>query len=150
LLALETLGPYVVTTHIRDSAVFEHPRGAAVQWVALGDGSVDFRRFVELYQKLCPKASMQLEIITGIPPEIVPYLEPQFWKVYQKTPAWEFARFLKLAKSGHPYIGPMVIAGWGKQTPAVAAAFKEQQRADLERSVEYAKKVLGAGVRWKS
>jgi hypothetical protein len=32
----------------------------------------------------------------------------------------------------------------------VAAAFKEQQRADLERSLEYAKKVLGAGVRWKS
>ncbi len=36
LLTLEILGPYVVTTHIRDSAVFEHPRGAAVQWVALG------------------------------------------------------------------------------------------------------------------
>jgi sugar phosphate isomerase/epimerase len=150
LLTLETLGPYVVTTHIRDSAVFEHPRGAAVQWVALGDGSVDFRRFVELYQKVCPKASMQLEIITGIPPDILPYLEAEFWKVYPRTPAWEFARFVKLAKSGHPYIGPMVIAGWGKQTPAVAAAFKEQQRTDLERSLEYAKKVLGVGVRWKS
>jgi sugar phosphate isomerase/epimerase len=150
LLTLETLGPYVVTTHIRDSAVFEHPRGAAVQWVALGDGSVDLRRFVELYQKVCPKASMQLEIITGIPPEILPYLEPEFWKVYPRTPAWEFARFVKLAKSGRPYIGPMVIAGWGKQTPAVAAAFKEQQRTDLERSLEYAKNVLGVGVRWKS
>ena len=93
---------------------------------------------------------MQLEIITGIPPDILPYLEPEFWKVFPKTPAWEFARFLKLAKSGHPYIGPMVTAGWGRQTPAVAAAFKEQQRVDLERSLEYAKKVLGAGVRWKS
>jgi sugar phosphate isomerase/epimerase len=150
LLALETLGPYVVTTHIRDSAVFEHPRGAAVQWVALGDGSVDFRRFVELYQKLCPKASMQLEIITGIPPDILAYREPEFWKVFRNTPAWEFARFLRLVKNGHPYMGPMVIAGWGKLTPAVAAAFREQQRADLERSIEYAKKVLGAGVRWKS
>ncbi len=150
LLTLETLGPYVVTTHIRDSAVFEHPRGAAVQWVALGDGSVDFRRFVELYQQLCPKAAMQLEIITGIPPDVLPYLEQDFWKVYQRTPAWEFARFLKLVKSGHPYMGPMIIAGWGKQPPAIAAAFKEQQRVDLERSFEYAKKVLGAGVRWKS
>lgn len=150
LLTLETLGPYVVTTHIRDSAVFEHPRGAAVQWVALGDGSVDFRRFVELYGKLCPKASMQLEIITGVPPDILPYLEPDFWKVFQRTPAWEFARFLKLVKSGHPYMGPMVIAGWGPLPPALAAAFKEQQRVDLERSFEYAKKVLGVGVRWKS
>ena len=38
LLTLEVLGPYTVTTHIRDSVVFEHPRGAAAQWVALGDG----------------------------------------------------------------------------------------------------------------
>jgi sugar phosphate isomerase/epimerase len=150
LLTLETLGPYVVTTHIRDTAVFEHPRGAAVQWVALGDGSIDLHRFVELYQKLCPKASMQLEIITGVPPDILPYLEPGFWKVFQRTPAWEFARFLKLAKSGHPYMGPMVIAGWGNKSPAIAEAFKEQQRVDLERSFEYAKKVLGVGVRWKS
>lgn len=150
LLTLETLGPYVVTTHIRDSAVFEHPRGAAVQWVALGDGSIDFRRFVELYQKLCPKAAMQLEIITGIPPDVMPYLEPDFWNVFPRTPAWEFTRFVALAKNGHPYIGPMVIGGWGKQPPAVAAAMKEQQRTDLERSFEYAKKVLGVGVRWKS
>jgi 3-oxoisoapionate decarboxylase len=36
-VTLETLAPYVVTTHVRDSAVFETPRGAAAQWVALGD-----------------------------------------------------------------------------------------------------------------
>ena len=41
-VTLETLAPYVVTTHVRDSAVFETPRGAAGQWVALGDGCVDF------------------------------------------------------------------------------------------------------------
>ena len=46
MVALEILAPYVVTTHIRDSAVFEHPRGAAAQWVALGDGSIDFKTFV--------------------------------------------------------------------------------------------------------
>jgi len=150
LLTLEILGPNVVTTHIRDTAVFEHPRGAAVQWVALGDGSVDLPRFVELYKKLCPNAAMQLEIITGIPPDVVPYLEPNFWKAFQQTPAADFARFLKLAKSGHPYMGPMVIAGWGEKPPVLEAAFKEQQKKDLERSLEYAKKVLGAGVRWKS
>src|SRR5205823_5843852 len=30
-LTLETLAPYAVTTHVRDSVVFETPRGAAVQ-----------------------------------------------------------------------------------------------------------------------
>jgi hypothetical protein len=34
--------------------------------------------------------------------------------------------------------------------PTIAAALKEQQRTDLERSLEWAKKKLGVGVRWKS
>jgi 3-oxoisoapionate decarboxylase len=72
-VALETLAPYVVTTHIRDSVLFEHPRGAAGQWVALGDGTVDFVRFMVRFRELCPKSSMQLELITGRPPRIIPY-----------------------------------------------------------------------------
>jgi hypothetical protein len=44
----------------------------------------------------------------------------------------------------------MVIGGPGKQSPTMAEALKEQQRTDLERSLEYAKKVLGVGVKWKS
>jgi hypothetical protein len=32
----------------------------------------------------------------------------------------------------------------------IEAALKEQQRTDLERSLEYAKKGLGVGVRWNS
>lgn len=150
LLALEILAPYVLTSHIRDSAVFETSRGAAVQWVALGDGSVDLPKFVTLFSKLCPKASIQLEIITGIPPEELPYLEPDFWKAFPRTPAWEFARLVALAKKGRPYMGRMVIAGWGKESSALEAALREQQRVDLERSIEYAKNKLDVGVRWRS
>ncbi|HUJ50509.1 MAG TPA: sugar phosphate isomerase/epimerase [Bryobacteraceae bacterium] len=150
LVSLEVLGPYVVTTHVRDSAVFEHPRGAAAQWVALGDGSVDFKTFVAKFQKICPRAAMQLEIITGRPPAVLPYLDPDFWKHLRNTPASEFARFIALARSGHPYIGPMVIGGPGKQPPVIEEALKEQERTDLERSFEYAKKVLGVGIKWKS
>jgi sugar phosphate isomerase/epimerase len=150
LVTIEVLGPYAVTTHVRDSAVFEHPRGAAAQWVALGDGSVDFPGLLAIYQKLCPKAAMQLEIITGRPPEILPYLEPDFWKLFPHTPASEFARFVSLAKSGHPFMGSMVIEdSVGKKPPEYQAALREQQKLDLERSLEYAKKTLGVGVRWK-
>jgi sugar phosphate isomerase/epimerase len=86
LLTLEILGPYVATSHVRDSAVFEHPRGAAAQWVALGDGSVDVVRFVERYRQLCPTASIQLEIIIRRPPEVLPYLEPEYWKAFPRRP----------------------------------------------------------------
>ena len=46
-------------------------------------------------------------------------------------------------------MGEMMVAGTGKQPPAYEAAITEQQRVDLERSFEYAKKTLGVGIRWK-
>lgn len=149
LLTLEVLGPYVVTTHIRDSVLYEHPRGAAFQWVALGDGSMDLPQIVRLFKQVCPHAAMQLEIITGRPPQLRPYLEPEFWKAFPKLPAADFARYVALAKRGHPFMGTMMIAGTEKQPPKYEAALTEQQRIDLERSFEYAKKTLGVGVRWK-
>ncbi|MDQ6705991.1 MAG: sugar phosphate isomerase/epimerase [Acidobacteriota bacterium] len=150
MVTMEVLGPYTVTTHVRDCIVFEHPRGAVGQWAALGDGILDFGQLLGRYQQLCPKASMQLEIITGRPPEVLPYLEPDFWKVFEKTPALEFSRFVALAKGGHPFMGTMVVKDApGEKLPEFTAALREQQRVDLERSLEYAKKSLGVGVRWK-
>ena len=150
LTALEVLAPYVVTTHVRDSAVYEHPRGAAAQWVALGDGSIDLKAFMKRYRELCPNANMQLEIITGRPPRVVPYLEPDFWKALPQANAAEFARFVALAKAGHPFNGFMIVEdGFAKPPRAYAEALHEQQRVDLERSFEYAKNALGAGVRWR-
>jgi sugar phosphate isomerase/epimerase len=151
-VTLETLAPYVVTTHVRDSVVFEHPRGAAGQWVVLGDGNVDFVRFVAEFRRLCPQSSMQLEVITGRPPRIIPYLEQDFWKAFPKASAAEFARFVALANSGHPYMGAMVMEDVaGLQRPAVMnEALKEQQRIDLVRSLDYAKKKLNVGINWRS
>ncbi|MGD0497325.1 MAG: sugar phosphate isomerase/epimerase [Bryobacteraceae bacterium] len=150
-VTLETLAPYVVTTHVRDTAVFEHERGAAAQWVALGEGSVDFVRLMEQFRTLCPHSAMHLEIITGRPPRILPYFEPDFWKAFPKTPAWQFARFLALVKSGRPFMGAMVIEDVpGKQPDVMKEALKEQQRIDLERSLDYAKQKLHAGIRWRA
>jgi 3-oxoisoapionate decarboxylase len=150
LVSLEVLAPYVVTTHVRDSVVYEHPRGASAQWTALGDGSIDFHKFMTRYRELCPQAAMQLEIITGRPPQVLPYLEPDFWKAFPKARASEFARFVALAKNGHPFTGFMVVEdGAAEPVPEFKGALREQQRVDLERSLEYAKKSLGAGVRWR-
>jgi sugar phosphate isomerase/epimerase len=146
-LTLEVLGPYVVTTHIRDTIIYEHPRGAMYHWVALGDGVMNWDKFFATYQKLCPQAAVQLEIITGRPPEVIPYLEEDFWKIFPKTSAADFSRFVALAKSGHPFSGTMIMEDVaGKKPPEYAAALKEQQRVDLERSLAFAKK-LGACVK---
>ncbi len=150
LTTLEVLGPYTVTTHIRDSVVFEHPRGAAWQWVALGDGVVDFKKFVARFRELCPTATMQLENITGRPPRVLPYYENDWWKMFSHMPAADFAAFVALAKRGHPLMEPMVMEDVaGPQPPEFTEALKQQQRRDLERGFEYAKRVLDAGVNWR-
>jgi len=151
MVTLEVLSPYVVTSHIRDSIIYEDPRGAAAQWVALGEGTIDFKAFVARFRELCPKASMQLENITGRPARVLPYLEPDFWKAFPKASAAEFARFVALARRGRPFRGFMVVED-GAVQPAdeFKAALREQQHVDLDRGLEYAKKVLGVGVRWRS
>ncbi len=147
VVTMEVLGPHVLTTHVRDSAVFEHPQGAAAQWVALGDGNVDLVSVVALHRKLCPQAAMHLEIITGRPPQVLPYLDPPFWRWFPNLPAQDFARFVDLAKHGHPFMGVMVIedAADARKLPEYTAALREQQRVDLERSFAYAKHTLGVG-----
>ncbi len=144
---LEILAPYVETSHFRDSALFEHPRGAAFQWVAMGDGSVNLPDVVDRYKWLCPGKSILLEVITGRPPQMLPYLEDSWWNGFRKLPAPDFARFLSLVKKGRPYLGPMVIAGPGQKSDSLVAALRDQQRLDLERSLKYCQETLKLGVR---
>lgn len=150
MLTIEVLGPYTFTAHVRDSVVYEHPRGAAMQYVALGDGTQDLRAYVARFRELCPTAAFNLEVITGRTPTILPYLEPDFWKAFPNANAAEFARFVALAKKGRPFEGKMVIAEGGNMPPEFQAAMKAQQRYDLERSLTYAAKVLGIGIRGRA
>ena len=143
-VAVEALAPYAVTTHCRDTALWEHPRGCAAHWTALGEGNVDMVKIGVLQKKLAPQTPLHLEIITGRPPRIVPYLEDSFWKGFPKAKATEFARFLALVKQGHPLMTPMVIedAAEAPKIPEYEAALKRQQMVDLERSLQYAKQKM--------
>jgi 3-oxoisoapionate decarboxylase len=51
---LEILGPYALSTGIRDSAIWEDPDGAVLQWTAMGDGVVDFKQYFQRYAQICP------------------------------------------------------------------------------------------------
>jgi sugar phosphate isomerase/epimerase len=131
-LTLETLHPYVLTSHVRDTAVWAVPEGAAVQWVRMGDGNIGIDSYVRKYAELCPGRALSLEIIvTG--PRIFPYRQPEFWTQYKTTPAWEFERFAAMVENGKP-------------RPAQAAPAKDRvaqlQREDLEASLAYTKKLI--------
>jgi 3-oxoisoapionate decarboxylase len=132
-LTLETLYPYVLTSHVRDSAVWQVPQGAAVAWVRMGEGNVDIDSYVRKYAELCPGRALSMEcIVTG--PRIFPYRDPKFWDAYRNDPAWEFARFLSIAERGKPHPSD--------PRPANAEASRAKERADLEASIEYTRKLL--------
>ncbi len=100
-LTLETLAPYALTSHIRDSRVWMTEKGASVRWVRTGEGNVDIGRWIDRYLELCPgKAVTQEVIVTG--PREFNFFEPDFWDGYRSVPAWEFSRFLALAAAGRP------------------------------------------------
>ncbi len=131
-LTLEVLHPYVLTSHVRDSVVWNVPQGAAVTWVQMGRGNVDIDSYVRKYVELCPGKALSLEsIVFG--PRILPYRDPAFWDAYRKTPAWEFERYLEIAGRGKPYKDEP----W--ETPDEAA----RERAVLDESLAYTKKLLG-------
>jgi sugar phosphate isomerase/epimerase len=149
LTTLETLAPYVVTLHLRDSVIYEHKRGVAVQWVPLGEGTVDFKEIMKRARELCPNVYVYIKPITGRPPQVIPYYEESYWKMFPKARAAELARFLALARSGHPYEGNVVIEDLqGRPTPAhFLEAIRFQQKDHMERSIAYARKELNLGVR---
>jgi sugar phosphate isomerase/epimerase len=144
-VTLKHLAPYVVTSHVRDTAVWPHPRGAAVQWVAMGQGTIGIKEWAQQFQEKCPGAPFSLEIITGAPPRVLNYLEPDYWEAYPDLPAVEFVEFLKLDQGGQPYLGPMLTAPWSGNPPEYQAALILQQRLDFEQSVRYCREVLGMG-----
>jgi sugar phosphate isomerase/epimerase len=148
---VETLAPYALCVHLRDSIVYERPGGAMVEWVPLGEGNVDFHKIVEIVRQTKPDVYIYIKPITGRPAQLLRYLEPDFWRSYPKARAFEFARFLLLAKRGGPYDKPVVLEDLpGRRLPeALALAVQYQQRDHMERSVAYARKSLNLGVRWR-
>ena len=141
LVNLEILGPHVLTTNIRDSAVWEIPEGAQVQWAALGEGNVDWKVYLDRFEALCPRIPFVLEIISQYGSGL-PYFDDDFWKPYPKVRAREFARFVAFAKRGRPV--PPFQVPQGRDPKQYEKQF---QRAELERSLKYCREVLGLGMK---
>jgi sugar phosphate isomerase/epimerase len=146
---LEVLGKYALTVHLRDSVVYEHPKGIAVQWVPLGEGTIDFTAIVGKVREICTNVHIYIKPITGRPPYVHPIYDAAYWAEYPEVRAADFARFLALAKKGRPYERHVVIEDLqGVPIPAhFLPAIQFQQRDHMERSIAYARNKLGLGER---
>ncbi len=131
-LTLDTLAPYVLTSHIRDTSLWNTPQGIAVAWTRMGEGNIGIEDYVRKYVEKCPGKALSLEIIvTG--PRYFNYRDPKFWEAYRSTPAWEFSRFLALAEKGSPKEAPPRVTGEAAQA---------KEREDLEKSIVWTKEFL--------
>jgi sugar phosphate isomerase/epimerase len=143
MVNLELLGPHVVTSGIRDTAIWETEQGAHCMWVNMGRDLTDWPGYVKRFQELCPQAPFVLEIISYKWSAELPYLTTEFWSKFPRARAHEFARFVALAKRGRKHVIPP-----GRPTgPASEALEQAQQKFDLEESLEYCRDELGLGRR---
>lgn len=132
-VAFETLQPYVLTSHVRDSAVWRVPEGIAVAWTRMGDGDVDIAGYVRKYAAGCPGRALSMEtIVTG--PRLFAVRTREFWDAYRDIPAWEFERFEEIAERGKPVAAPPRVD---------AETARRREREDLEACLAYTRNVLG-------
>ena len=138
---LENLGPYVATSSLRDSAIWEYEDGAKVQWTAMGDGYMDLKTYFKRFAELCPGVPVHIETISGFARPI-PYLKPDLWKVWPNMRAADFAKFVALARKGKPFTTVKNPQGATREETEQLG-----QKAEIERSIKYCQQVLGLGLR---
>jgi sugar phosphate isomerase/epimerase len=132
---LEILGPYAVTTSLRDSAIWLSDHGATVQWTAMGDGQVEWKTYFNRFAELCPGVPVHIETISGFNRELA-CLKPEFWKAFPDMTTRDLAPFLALARRGkprEPWSAPV-----GSDRKAAEQAYQLDQ---LARSIRYCKEI---------
>lgn len=139
--ALATLAPHVLTTSLRDTMLWESPRGVTAQWTAMGEGCTDLAAFFDRFATSCPGVAVHIETISGFPREFALF-EQDFWRSFPQVRAAEVAPFLAVARRGRPI---------ERFTPPEGADRREAERqfqlADLEKSIRYCRERLGLGIR---
>lgn len=101
MTVVETLSPYVVSTHVKDMAVEDYPDGFLLSEVPMGKGMLDLQRMVDLCKQHNPAVTYSLEMITRDPLEI-PCLTDGYWSTFTDVSGSELARMLRTVRT-HKY-----------------------------------------------
>ena len=144
---LEIMGPYAVTTSLRDSAIWTSEKGTTVQWTAMGKGNVDWVKYFDRFKELCPNVPVHIETISGFNREI-PFLEEGFMNLFPDMKASTLSRYLKWARQGtprEPWKAP-VRPNADRADHNKDLATQEYQKREIEESIRYCKSI-GLGLK---
>jgi hypothetical protein len=82
---------------------------------------------------------------------VLPVYTNEFWiKYFPRARSRDLARFIALSKKGKPYDKPHVMEDVNGQRDIYMEALKIQQLDHMERSLDYCRKSLDLGVRWRA
>jgi sugar phosphate isomerase/epimerase len=132
---LERLGPYLVTTHVKDMALQPDPVGFQMAEVPLGQGTLDLPGLIRRCEEANGQVRFFLEMITR-DPLVIPCLEASYWRTLAGVTGEDLAAVLRLVRD-HGAERMERVAG--RSPEAVCRWEDEQNRACLK----YAREVLG-------
>ncbi len=128
---MELLGKHVLCTSIRDYRIWESEEGATFQWTAIGEGSMDFKKYTQRMTELCPEVPLFIETISG-GARPIPFLQDDYWEGYPDLKGIQLLDFMKLLRKGEPAEADKVPEGVDKKLYV-----QEQQKKELMKSISY-------------
>jgi 3-oxoisoapionate decarboxylase len=137
---LENLGRYTVCSSLRDSVLWPSENGVTIQWTAMGDGVVDWKKYFARFAELCPDVPVNIETISGFNYEL-PLNKDDYWQAWPHGKPPKYDGFLALTKHAQPRPPHQHPPGADRQ-----AAEQKYQKEELERSLRYCRE-LGLGRR---
>lgn len=135
MTTVETLAPFVVTTHVKDMAVQETGDGFLLSEVPLGEGMLDLPKVLGAIEKAAPRVTLNLEMITRDPLH-VPCLSERYWATFPEKPGRQLAAMLSTVRQKEAARLPSVS---DKNLEAVLA-FEEE---NIVKSLRYGADKLG-------
>ncbi|GAB3498150.1 hypothetical protein GCM10027341_19290 [Spirosoma knui] len=111
---VQTLVPYVVSTHVKDMGVEEYADGFLLSEVPLGEGILDLPKMIALCKQHNPNVTFNLEMITRDPLEI-PCLKDDYWATFTDVSGNDLARTLQMVRHHKPATALPRIAKLGPE-----------------------------------
>jgi sugar phosphate isomerase/epimerase len=133
---VQTLLPYVFSTHIKDMAVEEYTDGFLLSEVPLGKGILDLPKMVSLCKQQNPNVTFNLEMITRDPLEI-PCLKNDYWATFDDISGAQLASTLRMVKQ-HNY-----TAGLPRVSQLSAEERLAAEEENIRQCLTYSKVKLG-------
>jgi len=132
---LDLLGPFLVTTHVKDMALMPNERGFLMAEVPLGQGMLDLPGLLQRCVEANAEVTFNLEMITR-DPLVIPCLEPDYWRTMAGVSGADLAAMLRLVAEKKVE----KLERIGDRSMEAVCLWEEQQNLA---SLRYATDVLG-------